>query len=179
GTSSTAPMTPTASGEPVSSLICSGRATRAMKLPKYVISPCTHSRRKSREERQGERSGSTAESFEVTTGHPACAPAHGATRYRCPAPGVEARSDVLSGLHDRSPCRGSAVRRGAVRPRQRDPLLRHEPRGRAGTLGRAGGGDDGRGGVRAGGGSAPAARPDRHGGVGGVHRARAGGPGPG
>ncbi|MCA1275458.1 hypothetical protein LCE32_36465, partial [Streptomyces sp. 7G] len=32
----------------------------AMKLPKYVIRPCTHSSRKSGEERHGARSGSRA-----------------------------------------------------------------------------------------------------------------------
>ncbi len=62
GTSSTAPIAPTASGEPVRCLIWSGSAMSAMKLPKYVISPWIHSSRKSREDRHGARSGSRARS---------------------------------------------------------------------------------------------------------------------
>ncbi len=64
GTSSTAPIAPTASGEFVSSLIWSGRAIIAIALLKNVTSPCTHRSRKSREARQGARSGRRAESFE-------------------------------------------------------------------------------------------------------------------
>lgn len=45
GTSSTAPIAPTAAAEPVSSLSCTGSATRVRKLPKLVTRPASHIRR--------------------------------------------------------------------------------------------------------------------------------------
>src|SRR5690606_30782543 len=53
--------------EPVSSLICTGSATKVRKLPKLVISPATHIRRKSADSRQGPRSGSNDR---LTAAHP-------------------------------------------------------------------------------------------------------------
>lgn len=65
GTSSTAPIAPTATTDPVSSFICTGSATNVRKLPKFVISPATHSRRKSTDTRHGARSGNSAPSREA------------------------------------------------------------------------------------------------------------------
>lgn len=69
GTSSTAPSAPTVTGEPVSSLSWKGRATKERKLPKTVMAPAHQMMRKSREERQGDRSGSSARYVGDTNGH--------------------------------------------------------------------------------------------------------------
>ncbi len=60
GTSCTAPIAPTAKAEPVNSLTCNGSAIRVRKLPKEVTAPAIQISRKSREERHGDRSGSSA-----------------------------------------------------------------------------------------------------------------------
>jgi len=67
GTSSTAPIAPTAAADPVNSLTCTGSATNVRKLPNEETSPESHRSRKSREARQGRRSGSREEG--VTRGH--------------------------------------------------------------------------------------------------------------
>ena len=76
---------PPRAAEPVSSFSCTGSATKVRKLPKFEISPANHSRRKSREARQGARSGSMARRPEGGSGASSVTSGHGRAGRPVPA----------------------------------------------------------------------------------------------